>query len=85
MQLRDAIILRIKNLIIENNLTEYSLSMQAGIPPSTLNDFFRGKVILPRIDNILHICEGLSIELKDFFDDPIFKDVEFERNNYDKK
>lgn len=80
MQLRDAIIYRIKKLLNEYNLTEYALSMQAGIPPSTLNDFFRGKVILPRIDNLLHICEGFNIELKEFFDDPVFKDVEFDRN-----
>lgn len=83
MQLREAIIYRIKKLLIEHNITEYALSMQAGIPPSTLNDFFRGKVVLPRIDNLLHICEGFNIELKDFFDDPVFKDVEFDRNLID--
>lgn len=80
MQLREAIIYRINKLLTEYNITEYALSMQAGIPPSTLNDFFRGKVVLPRIDNLLHICEGFNIELKDFFDDPVFKDVEFDRN-----
>jgi DNA-binding Xre family transcriptional regulator len=53
--------------------------MLAGIPPSTLNDFFRGKVVLLRLDNIMHICEGLNMELKDFFDDPVFKNVEFDR------
>lgn len=83
MQLREAIIYRIKKLLSEYNISEYALSMQAGIPPSTLNDFFRGKVVLPRIDNLLHICEGFNIELKDFFDDPVFKDVEFDRNLID--
>lgn len=83
MQLREAIIYRINKLLTEYNITEYALSMQAGIPPSTLNDFFRGKVVLPRIDNLLHICEGFNIELKDFFDDPVFKDVEFDRNLID--
>ena len=24
---------------------------------------------------LLHICEGLNIELKEFFDDPVFDDV----------
>lgn len=80
MQLREAIIYRINKLLAEYNISEYALSMQAGIPRSTLNDFFRGKVVLLRIDNLLHICEGFNIELKDFFDDPVFKDVEFDRN-----
>lgn len=81
MQLSEAIKIRIKQLAGNNNLTLYSLAVNSGIPTSTLNDFFRGKVELPRIDNILHICEGLDMELKDFFDDPIFKDVEFDRPN----
>jgi transcriptional regulator with XRE-family HTH domain len=81
MQLSEAIKIRIKQLADNNNLTLYSLAVNSGIPTSTLNDFFRGKVELPRIDNILHICEGLDMELKDFFDDPIFKDVEFDRPN----
>ena len=81
MQLSDAMKIRIKKLADENNLTLYSLAVESGIPTSTLNDFFRGKVGLSRLDNILHICEGLNIELKDFFDDPVFKDVEFDRTN----
>lgn len=81
MQLSEAIKIRIKKLADTNNLTLYSLAVNSGIPTSTLNDFFRGKVELPRIDNILHICEGLDMELKEFFDDPIFKDVEFDRPN----
>ena len=82
MLLSKAIKYRIEKLLKENDMTSYSLAMSAGIPPSTLNDFLRGKVILPRIDNILHICEGFNIELKDFFDDPIFKNVEFDREKW---
>lgn len=81
MKLSEAVKIRIKQLADKNNMTLYSLAVASGIPTSTLNDFFRGKVGLPRLDNILHICEGLNIELKDFFDDPIFKNVEFDRPN----
>lgn len=35
-----------------------------------------GKRELINLKTLLHICEGFDIELKDFFDDPIFKDVE---------
>ena len=76
MLLSKAIKYRIEKLLKENDMTSYSLAMSAGIPPSTLNDFFRGKVALPRLDNILHICEALNMDLKEFFDDPVFDDVE---------
>ena len=76
MLLSDAIILRINELIKQNNLTVYKLSYRAGISNSIISDCKRGKVKEPTISSIIHICEGLGIELKDFFDSPYFKDVE---------
>ena len=29
-----------------------------------------------RLENLLYLCEGFGIELKDFFDDKVFKNVE---------
>ena len=60
----------------ENNLTAYQLSYKAGISNSIISDCRRGKVKEPTISSIIHICEGLNIELKDFFNSPVFKDVE---------
>jgi len=84
MLLSEAINLRIDELLKENNLTVYKLSYLAGISNSIISDCKRGKVKEPTISSIIHICEGLNIELKDFFDSPYFKDVEaidrFEKN-----
>lgn len=84
MLLSDAIIARINELLKENNLTVYKLSYKAGISNSIISDCKRGKVKEPTISSIIHICEGLGIELKDFFNSPYFKDVEaidrFEKN-----
>lgn len=76
MLLSDAIIHRINELMKQNNLTVYKLSYRAGISNSIISDCKRGKVKEPTISSIIHICEGLGIELKDFFDSPYFKDVE---------
>ena len=85
MILSEAIILRINELLKEHNLTVYKLSYRAGISNSIISDCKRGKVKEPTISSIIHICEGLGIELKDFFDAPYFKDVEaidrFEKND----
>lgn len=48
----------------------------SGISNSIISDCRRGKVKEPTISSIIHICEGLNIELKDFFDSEYFKDVE---------
>ena len=85
MILSEAIKLRISQLLEENNLTAYKLSYRAGISNSIISDCKRGKVKEPTISSIIHICEGLNIELKDFFDSEYFKDVEaidrFEKND----
>lgn len=75
MQLSNAIRKRIIELCIKGNITLHQLSLRAGISYSTLNSFINGKTKSPKVVTILHICEGLGIELKDFFDDNIFKDV----------
>lgn len=80
MNFPDAIKYRITKLAKEHDLSIYAVAMASGIPSSTLNDFFRGKVELPRMDTILHISEGFGMELKDFFDDPVFKNIEYDRN-----
>ena len=76
MTLSDAINLRISELLKEHNLTVYKLSYRAGISNSIISDCKRGKVKEPSLSSIVHICEGFNIELKDFFNSPLFKDVE---------
>lgn len=76
MLLSDAIKLRIEQLLQENGLTAYRLSYLAGISTSIISDCKRGKVKEPTLSSIIHICEGLNIQLKDFFDSPYFQDVE---------
>ena len=72
----EAVKLRINELIEENNITAYKLSYLAGMSASNISDCLRGKVKEPTISSIIHICEGLNMQLKDFFDSPIFMDVE---------
>ena len=76
MDLFEAIRLRIISLIEENNISEYKLAELAGISRSTLSKFLSRKRKYIRLDILEYICEAFSIELKDFFDDEVFKNVE---------
>lgn len=76
MIISEAIRLRINELLKKNNITAYRLSYLAGMSASIISDCQRGKVKEPTISSIIHICEGLNIQLKDFFDSPYFDDVE---------
>ena len=76
MQLSDATRMRIKNLLLLNKINLYTLCKRTGIPCSTLSDFMTGATKLIKLDTLLYICEGFEITLTEFFDDPLFIDVE---------
>lgn len=73
MKTIEAICERITKLCEERNITINKLGTMAGIDPSTITSIFYGKSKNPGILTIKAICDGLEIQLFDFFDDEIFK------------
>lgn len=78
MELSQAVKQRIIELSKNKNITLHKLSLDAGISYSTLSSFMRGKCKTPNLSTILHICEGLNIDLFEFFQDENFKNVKDE-------
>ena len=76
MIVSEAIRRRLKELLDERHLTPYKLSFLSGISTSVVSDCLREKVKEPTISSIIHMCEGLGIQLSEFFDSPYFYDVE---------
>lgn len=72
MQLNEAISKRISELCKERNMTQYSLSMKSGVPQSTLSTIMKCTFPSMKVRIIYEICEGLEINIKDFFDSPLF-------------
>lgn len=79
MRLIEAIGMRLDRLIkSRENLTEYELAKQAGMPRSTVwkiihPDLTKVKTI--KVDTLYQIADTLGISLKEFFDDPLFDDI----------
>ena len=81
MELSEAIVKRIKELQKEQKINISQLALRAGLNDSTVSDVVRGVTKAPQVSTLLHICEGFNIELKDFFNSEIFKDVIDEAND----
>lgn len=75
MTLEQAIRKRIIELAEEKNITINMVSTLAGLTHTTLLSFMNNETHDPRISTLLHICEAFNIELKEFFNSPIFKNV----------
>ena len=82
MTLSNAVKQRIVDLATGNQITIHKLALNSGVPYSTLSSFLSGKCMSITLTTILHICEGCNIELKDFFDDNLFKNISSDAQNH---
>ena len=78
MFLKEAIELRIYDLCKEKNITINKLCTISGITQSTLANWkTRYKTNISTL-TILRICRGLNITIEEFFNDKLFRDMEYE-------
>ena len=72
MLFKEAITLRILELCNKYNYTPNKLAELSAIAPSTLRALLANNVDNPSSTIIFKICKTLKIELKDFYDSPLF-------------
>lgn len=78
MRTKEAIRLRIIQLCQENSLTVNGLSARCGITQSTLNNIVSGRNNSTTVSTIQKVCDGLEMELPEFFDSELFRNLEQE-------
>lgn len=78
LRTKEAIRLRILELCRENALTVNGLSGRCGITQSTLNNIVSGRNNSATVATIQKICDGLEMQLPDFFDSELFRNIEQE-------
>ena len=78
MTLQDALIRRIYGLLDERELSLNKLSTLCGMPQSTLNNIVSGRNRSATVSTIKKICDGLEITLPEFFNHPLFENLEQE-------
>lgn len=76
MKLHQAVGSRILEYCNERNITPNKLCTMSGIIQSTVNSIFSGRSKNPKLATIQYLCQGLGITLKEFFDSPIFNDLD---------
>ena len=76
MDLQEATKKRILALCNEKDITIKKLATLAGVRQSTVNNLIDGTSKTPTLLTVLRLCLGLDMQLKDFFDDEVFKDLD---------
>ena len=78
MRISDAVVERILCLCNERGLTINKISNIAGITQSTISDIVNHKTRNAGIATIKKLCDGFDLSIRDFFNDPIFDNLEQE-------
>lgn len=78
MNAKMAVARRIKQLCLEKGIAVNALANQCGMPPTTIYSMLNAKSQNPGIVSIQKICDGLGITMREFFDAPVFEELEQE-------
>jgi len=76
MTISEATQKRIIELCKERNITINKLATLSGITQSTLNNIIKGNSKTPTLQTIVYLCAGFNIELIEFFNSNLFKDLD---------
>ena len=78
MNTKEAVAARILELCREKDLATNALANLSGVSPSTVYSMLNEKSQNPGVVSLKKLCDGLDITLRQFFDSPIFDDIEQE-------
>lgn len=78
MNTKEAVARRILELCAEHNIAINALANTSGVAPSTVYSMLNEKSKNPGVVSIKKLCDGLSISVREFFNSPLFDDLEQE-------
>ena len=72
MTIAEALSLRLDELMKERGMTAYRLSILTGVNQTTIGDIKHKRNKLVNLRIIFELCQGLGIEIVEFFNSPLF-------------
>ena len=78
MNTKEAVAKRIIDLCNEKKIAVNTLANLSGVSPSTIYSMLNEKSLNPGVVSIKKLCDGFDITLREFFNSPIFDDIEQE-------
>lgn len=78
MQLNQAVSMRLRELLAEHGMTQYQLFAKSGVPKSTINNLINCSYNSVKLRIIHEICQGMEISIADFFQSPLFDEINLE-------
>ena len=78
LQLNEAVSRRVQELLKEREMTQYQLYIRSGVPKSTIANVINCAYDSVKLRIIHELCQGLEIELPEFFQSDLFEENNLE-------
>ena len=78
MSVKEAVVARFRELMEQRNIRPNELANLSGVTPSTVYSMLDERRKELSINVIKKLCDGLEVTLGDFFNVPLFNDLEQE-------
>ena len=78
LQLNEAVSRRLSEILTERGMTAYQLYMKSGVPKSTIGNLLNCAYPSMKLRIIHELCQGLEIDLSEFFSSPLFHETNLE-------
>ena len=75
LQLNQAVSLRLSQLLKVRGMTQYQLFTKSGVPKSTISNILNCAYDSVKLRIIHEICQGFQISIAEFFQSPLFDEV----------
>lgn len=78
MRIKEAIVKRFQQLCRERNIKYNELATMSGVTPSTVYSMMDESRKDISVITVKKLCDGLDISIPEFYNDPLFDDLEQE-------
>ncbi len=78
MKIKEAIVVRFRQLCADRAIKYNQLATRAGVTPSTVYSMMDKRRKDVSVITVKKLCDGLDISIPEFYNDPIFENLEQE-------
>ena len=81
MSVNDAVAKRVSRLLLEKNMSQYSLEQESGIQHGSMQCIMNGRNKTVTLSTVIMLARGFGMSLTEFLDDELFcsEDLELDR------
>lgn len=80
MTTQKAVALRISELLIKNNMSQYALSVNSGLTKQAISNIINEKYTSIKLDTIIKISDAFHITFQEFFNSNVFERTKLDIN-----